>query len=49
LYEEDEEEKKGDRMEEEIEKVCKVVHVNLQQFYQANPQTKELEDKVFGE
>jgi len=33
-------------MEEELEKVCKVVHVNAQQFYQTYPQTKELEDKV---
>lgn len=37
------------RVEEEKEELCKVVHLSTQQFYQANPTIRELEDKVIDE
>ena len=36
-------------MENEEEPLCKVIHVSTQQFYQAEPAMKELEDKVKSE
>lgn len=36
-------------MEQEGEEpLCKVIHVSTQQFYQAEPAMKELEDKVYS-
>lgn len=43
---EEEQMKNGDKMESEEEPLCKVIHVSTQQFYQAEPAMKELEDKL---
>lgn len=40
--------KNGDKMEADEEPLCKVIHVSTQQFYQAEPAMKDLEDKVYN-